>query len=413
MPTYLQRVYSGRITKPSASTSSPTLNRSFSSPLTTAKLSNPGISTLKRSQTVALYLNGNHRDDETDRPGSRGPISLLPHARAQDATSAITDALTSMFDELPDRSGLNSVGISNVLNFRRRLPKVVTASHVHALTRSASQTEREIQSLLARGKLVKLSLIGRGNDVSGLGEVLVRREDYYSLLLENGVERGTADTFIQSVTATSKAIAPPIQALNRAQINSLMRSGFLVSSGFSSLKADTLSPTRCNTSTITTATISKAAAGTQDAVGGSAAFEILGGNGTFRHSSSTDSSNNQSTLPLTNLMLSAPGLAAYLQLLTTARVHLLALLRKSGGVHQQMPLTLLRERWNGNVEDESSQSVHRRLRGEFTGVLPARTKKWKMMYGLRFEWVLEECLGAGMVECWHTGAVGLGVRALV
>ncbi len=43
-------------------------------------------------------------------------------------------------------------------------------------------------------------------------------------------------------------------------------------------------------------------------------------------------------------------------------------------------------------------------------MLPGRTKKWKQFYGMRFEWVLEECLGTGVVELFETGSVGMGVR---
>lgn len=45
-------------------------------------------------------------------------------------------------------------------------------------------------------------------------------------------------------------------------------------------------------------------------------------------------------------------------------------------------------------------------------LLPARTKKWKSFWGMRFEWVLAECMGAGLVEVFETGSVGLGVRAV-
>jgi hypothetical protein len=45
-------------------------------------------------------------------------------------------------------------------------------------------------------------------------------------------------------------------------------------------------------------------------------------------------------------------------------------------------------------------------------VLPGRTRKWKDFHGLKFEWVLAECLGAGLVEVFETGSVGLGVRAV-
>jgi len=74
---------------------------------------------------------------------------------------------------------------------------------------------------------------------------------------------------------------------------------------------------------------------------------------------------------------------------------------------------LLRERWNGNVDNDSQVSVAKQTRGEFSNVLAAKTKKWKMLNGLCFDWVVEECLGAGLIEVFETHSVGLGVRALV
>lgn len=72
----------------------------------------------------------------------------------------------------------------------------------------------------------------------------------------------------------------------------------------------------------------------------------------------------------------------------------------------------LRDRWDGGIPGSDEQTKAKKARKEFTGVLPGRTKKWKQFYGLRFEWILEECVGAGLVECFDTGSVGLGVRVL-
>jgi hypothetical protein len=45
-------------------------------------------------------------------------------------------------------------------------------------------------------------------------------------------------------------------------------------------------------------------------------------------------------------------------------------------------------------------------------LLPGKTKKWKALYGLDFDWALQECLGAGLIEVFETKSVGHGVRAL-
>jgi hypothetical protein len=73
-------------------------------------------------------------------------------------------------------------------------------------------------------------------------------------------------------------------------------------------------------------------------------------------------------------------------------------------------MDVLRERWDGGVPASDEQTKAKKARGEFTGVLPGRTKKWKQFWGLRFEWILEECVGAGLVECFETRSVGVGVR---
>lgn len=108
--------------------------------------------------------------------------------------------------------------------------------------------------------------------------------------------------------------------------------------------------------------------------------------------------------------LSLPNTGPYLRLLSAARSHLIALLKQSK--YHEAPLTLLRDRWDGAVESNRSFSVAKRIRGEFSGVLPGRTKKWKEFNGMSFRWILEEALGAGLVEIFDTGSVGPGVRRL-
>jgi len=101
-------------------------------------------------------------------------------------------------------------------------------------------------------------------------------------------------------------------------------------------------------------------------------------------------------------------MGTHIKLLVDARNHLLTMLKKTK--YNEMPLDVLRERWDGGVAANDIQAERKKLRGEFAGVLPGRTKKWKMFYGMRFEWVLEECLGAGLVELFETGSVGKAVR---
>ncbi|KMU91441.1 hypothetical protein CIHG_09310 [Coccidioides immitis H538.4] len=111
------------------------------------------------------------------------------------------------------------------------------------------------------------------------------------------------------------------------------------------------------------------------------------------------------------MVLSLPNLGPYLRLVSAARSQMLSLLEKSK--YKEAPLSLLRDRWDGAVESQAPYAVAKRARGESSGVLPGRTKKWKELYGMNFRWALEEAIGAGLIEIFDTGCVGPGVRRLV
>lgn len=124
-----------------------------------------------------------------------------------------------------------------------------------------------------------------------------------------------------------------------------------------------------------------------------------------------DQKSSDSRFHTATLYVSLPNTGPYLRLLSTTRAHLLSLLRKTPS--HSAPLSLLRDKWDGAVESpEKSFHVAKRARGEFAGILPGRTKKWKDLYGVSLRWVLESCLGAGLVEVFETGCVGPGVRAI-
>jgi Serine-threonine protein kinase 19 len=184
------------------------------------------------------------------------------------------------------------------------------------------------------------------------------------------------------------------------EITALRNAGLLVSSGiFRKSNAPALSAGR-----LAPSAISRQASGTVAAAGGEAASDSLGGIGSAR----TSSSDSITASAGTELTLSLPNIGIYLRLLNDARTHFLELLGKSK--YKEAPLYLLRERWDGAIESDSRASTAKRARGEFAGILPGKTKKWKQLYGLNFDWVLEECLGAGLIELFETGSVGHGVR---
>jgi hypothetical protein len=296
---------------------------------------------------------------------------------------------------------MNSVRVAEVLNFQRNMPPIVSLAHVHALIAASSKTERDIAALQATGKIRRIKITGRGNDISGLGEVVISMEEIQTLLGRSDVPPNVRADFCSVLRAHPRATGIPPQELPTAHVTALTRTGFLVSSSLTGSRNVSLA----GSSLVSMPKISRAASGSTGAIGGESTFENLGGVGTARRSSSSIYQTQAN-----ELVLSLPNIGPYLRLLAAGRAYLLELLGKSK--YKEAPLYLLRERWDGAVDSDNRISTAKRIRGEFSGVMPAKTKKWKDLYGLNFDWVLEECLGAGLIELFETRSVGLGVRAL-
>lgn len=365
---------------------------------------------MQRAKTIAEALDNDEEEDDPDLAGPGKTVNVIQITDVRDILSAIKHTRSTMFDAVPERAGMNSVRTAEVLNLQRNLPAVVTLAHIHALRSASSRTERDIEQQLLNNKVRRLKLVGRGNDISGLNELLIPTEEYEKSLRKSGVPEDVVSSFLAALQANPKVHTLPPACLRRSDIDTLTKAGFLVSP---SIRSSTTPSSRRTQSIVAPSAISRSASGTQAAVGGEAAFETLGGVNGARRSTSGSGTSSSSSLPSnTEYVLSTPGLAAYLQLLDAARSHFLDLLRQFSR-HRQAPLYLVRERWNGNVDDdENSVSVARRIRGEFSTVVPAKTKKWKGLNGLSFDWIKEECLGAGLIELFETYSVGLGVRAL-
>ncbi|KAJ9657245.1 hypothetical protein H2198_004471 [Neophaeococcomyces mojaviensis] len=399
MPLYLTGTRSSRVTKPKP------LQRSTSLPFASTKHTN----TLQRAQTLAagLCYDGDGNDDENKHLAGPGTtVAVLENDVVTDVLSAISYARTSMFDALPERAGMNSVRIAQVLNFQKNLPAIVSLAHIHALRSSLSKTERDIQNLLSTNRIRRIKLVGRGNEVSGLGEVLISTKDYEGLVCSSALTDDVLQSFLAALQSHPRSHYLPASSMPRSHIAVLTKAGFLTIPSVQDVCKS--SSSRTSQSIVAPATVSRSASGSQAAVGGEAAFETLGGVNGARRSKSDAGYGHHSN----EYVLSVPGIAAYLQLLDSGRNHLLELLRQSSK-HKQAPMYLLKERWNGNVDNDSQVSVAKQIRGEFSNVLPAKTKKWRVLNGLSFDWVVEECLGAGLIEVFETYSVGLGVRALV
>ena len=201
----------------------------------------------------------------------------------------------------------------------------------------------------------------------------------------------------------------PSTKFSQEEVTALMRAGLLTTSsrGFNSASVFASPDASVNRTNTFISSISRAASGSVAAVGGDDAVHSAGGRAGIRSTSSQfdrggDLFNGQ------ELKLSLPGTGAYLRLLTEARSRLVILITKSR--FREVPLYLLKERWEGGISADDPAAKAKKYRGEFTGVLPSRTRKWKQFYGLSFDWVLAECVGGGLVELFETGSVGRAVR---
>ncbi|ROW11479.1 hypothetical protein VMCG_01141 [Cytospora schulzeri] len=328
-----------------------------------------------------------------------------------DVPQAMRYSREHIFTPMPDQTsslGMNSTRVTEVLNARRNLPPVVTTAHLQALLRSPTAVERETAELIRAGVLRKVVVLRRGRD-GGVGEFLIASSDLQDLVTRSvALDDGTKASFSQWLKdnpAKMKASAGD-GGLKPAQIDQLVRGGFLATShdfDAGSVTSVFARPEDRGTS-ISLETVSRAAAGSVDAVGGEGAVHASGGSGGGR-------AGGRGFRPGgAEISLAVPGQGAYLKLISAALSQLSGILSKS--VFKEMPESLLRERWDGGVANDSKQHAGKRERREFVGVLPGRTKKWKDFYGMAFDWVLHEAVGAGLVEVFVTGSVGRGVRLL-
>ncbi|KAJ5658179.1 uncharacterized protein N7484_001828 [Penicillium longicatenatum] len=306
-------------------------------------------------------------------------------AAVENVEQAIRHVRTKMFEDMPQRAGMNSTRIAEVLNLRRSLPPLASVAHIHTLLNAPTQVEREIVELLKSGRVRRLIIPGRGNDAAGLGDCLVLAEDWEQLVRDCPALSPEIKDILNRIgthSALSQGIFEP------DEYRALMRAGFLVSS-----------------STLTQGSLSLASLPNLPGAAVSSASRSRSA-----HSETDRPVQNDAQARSATLFLSLPNTGTYLRLLGAGRAHLLALLRRSRC--GEAPLDLLRERWDGAVETDKGFHLAKRARGEFAGILPGKTKKWKDMYGMQFRWVLEEALGAGLVEMFETGSVGPGIRCL-
>lgn len=371
---------------------------------------------LKRKSTASPLKSSARKPSNApeERLDDTGTIpSLAPQRVSQDVQNLIRYIHAHAFEEIPERAaGMGSERISEVLRFRQRLPRIVSIAHLHALSASATATERELAGLIARGVVRKVVIPGRGKGGAAVGEGVVLVEDWKTRVREEAdLDDEVKEKYLALMDANPTSQTAQTTDLSKDEVRSLVQSGFLtspaaLSSGTSNLFAST------GTSSLSSISSSghKAPTGSLAAIGGAAAIHDSGGSGSMLATSATRPSSLNKVQSQT-MTFAVPSTGAYLKLLTTARTQLVALLRQLSPRYKEATWDLLWEKWDGNTPTDAA-SKKKRERGEWTGVLPGKTRKWREFWGVRFEWVVAEAVGAGVVEVFDTGVGVWAIRAI-
>ena len=399
MPLHFTAAHTSRITKPK--TKNPLLRRSSSSPFSSLPRSKPAVPRL--SSKASQQEDDDDDDAYTTRLEDHGLVTALAtDLRLRDVAQQLQYIQEHVFDDIPDRSGMNSVRIAEVLNYKRNLAPIVTVAHIHALSRSTTTTEREIAELIRHGVVRKINIPYRGVGAAAIGESLVLTEKWMMMVREHAsLDDTVKEKYIAAMKANPTATSVPQGTFTPKEATSLASVGFITSAAtvYNSL-SHMLKPDSSSTGTLASISTagSRGIAGSIDAIGGSGAIYAVGGGG---HGSGLV---DRPESPGVQFNFSLPSIGPYLRLLDSARSHLVSLLAKQK--YREAPESLLKERWDGAA---SNLQRTKRSKGFDDAVLPVKTKKWSQFNGMRFQWVLEECLGTGLIEVFQT-PVGRGVR---
>ncbi|PLB54289.1 hypothetical protein P170DRAFT_373173 [Aspergillus steynii IBT 23096] len=358
----------------------------------------PFASHARRKATAATRSPVGSKSDASLEEGDQELLPDLGLSRYVPETSpvehvgqAIAHIRDSMFEDLPARAGMNSTRVAEVLNTRRSLPPLASVAHIHTLLDAPTRVEKEIIELVNSGCVRRLVVPGRGNDAAGLGDCLVLSEDWERLVRDcSDLEPYVQEKLLGVLNQPGIKSAVPGTAFTAPEYMALIHAGFLVCSSSLTQGSSGMALLPSLPSMSSSGHPASRSGGDAHSSGMAAPSRLQSHAGAF--------------------LLSLPNTGPYLRLLEAGRAHLLSLLKKSSAT--EVPLGVLRDRWDGAIETEKSFDLAKRVRGEYAGILPGRTKKWKNLFGMNFRWVVEEAVGAGLVEIFDTGSVGPGIRCL-
>jgi hypothetical protein len=121
--------------------------------------------------------------DDDERLNDTGVIATLAaDLNFRDVPQYMEYILNRMFSGMPEKVGMNSTRIAQVLNFRKALPPIVTVAHVDALSMSSTKTDREIAEMAQAGVLRRVVIPRRGVGASAVGDALISIKEWRGLV---------------------------------------------------------------------------------------------------------------------------------------------------------------------------------------------------------------------------------------
>jgi hypothetical protein len=121
--------------------------------------------------------------DDSEQLDDTGVIaSLADDLNFRDVPQFMEYIQNRMFSNMPEKAGMNSTRIAEVLNFRKRLPPFVTIAHVDALSKSSTMIEREVAELAQVGVLRRVTIPRRGVGAAAVGDGIASVRDWQALV---------------------------------------------------------------------------------------------------------------------------------------------------------------------------------------------------------------------------------------
>jgi hypothetical protein len=121
-------------------------------------------------------------DDDEQLDDTGVSASLADDLNFRDVPQYMEYIRNRMFSDMPEKAGMNSTRIAEVLNFRRRLPPFVTIAHIDALSTSSTRVEREIAELAKAGILRRVTIPHRGAGAAAVGDGLASVREWQGLV---------------------------------------------------------------------------------------------------------------------------------------------------------------------------------------------------------------------------------------